>query len=40
MDQNEENTTQFMNEKESQCSVGKYLLKKAYEQIRNKEMAK
>ena len=34
MDQNEEITAKFMNEKEFQEAVGKFLLKQVYEQIR------
>ena len=34
MDQNEEITAKFMNEKEFQDLVGRYLMKKVYEEIR------
>jgi type I restriction enzyme, R subunit len=37
MDQNEEITAKFMNDKEFQDAVGKHLLKEVYEQIREKE---
>lgn len=37
MDQNEEITAKFMNEKEFQDTVGKYLLKTVYDQIRSEK---
>lgn len=37
MDQNEEITAKFMNDKEFQDAVGKHLLKEVYEQIREQE---
>jgi type I restriction enzyme R subunit len=37
MDQNEEITAKFMNDKEFQDAVGKHLLKEVYDQIREKE---
>jgi hypothetical protein len=37
MDQNEEITAKFMNDKEFQDAVGKHLLKEVYEQIRHQE---
>lgn len=37
MEQNEEITARFMNEKEFQEMVGRHLLKKVYEQIRAEE---
>jgi hypothetical protein len=37
MDQNEEITAKFMNDKEFQDAVGKHLLKEVYDQIRGKE---
>jgi len=37
MEQNEEITTKFMNEKEFQNTVSKYLMKQVYEQIRSKK---
>jgi type I restriction enzyme, R subunit len=37
MDQNEEITAKFMNDKEFQDAVGKHLLKEVYEQIREEE---
>jgi type I restriction enzyme, R subunit len=37
MDQNEEITAKFMNEKEFQDAVGKYLLKTVYDQIRSEK---
>ncbi len=39
MEQNEEITAKFMNEKEFQTIVGQYLLKRVYEQIRSGENA-
>jgi type I restriction enzyme R subunit len=38
MDQNEEITAKFMNDKEFQDAVGKHLLKDVYEQIRKSEI--
>jgi type I restriction enzyme R subunit len=38
MDQNEEITAKFMNEKEFQDAVGKYLLKTVYDQIRSEKV--
>jgi type I restriction enzyme R subunit len=34
MDQNEEMTAKFMNDKEFQEAIGKHLMKEVYEQIR------
>ena len=39
MDQNEEITAKFMNDKEFQEAIGKHLLKEVYEQIRSEKPA-
>ena len=40
MDQNEEITAKYMNDKEFQDLVGKHLLKEVYEQIRREDSTK